>query len=65
VPLLFSSQRQIRIFGALIAASTVPALLAWGFAFVSVWCFFAAVLSLYLVYMIRRLAEKQGVPVWR
>jgi hypothetical protein len=65
VPLLFSSQRQIRIFGALIAASTVPASLAWGFAFVSVWCFFAAVLSLYLVYMIRRLAEEQGVAGWR
>jgi hypothetical protein len=30
---------------------------AYGYAFVSVWCFFAAVLSLYLVFMIRRLGS--------
>jgi hypothetical protein len=62
VPLLFSSHRLIRIFGGLVALSMVLASAAYGYAYVSVWCFFAAVLSLYLVYMIRHLvAARQGV----
>jgi hypothetical protein len=56
VPLLFSSHRLIRIFGVLAALSMALASVAYGFAYVSVWCFFAAVLSLYIVYMIRHLA---------
>ena len=55
VPLLFSSHRLIRIFGVLAVLSSVLASEAYGYAYVSVWCFFAAVLSLYLVYMIRHL----------
>jgi len=55
VPLLFSSNRMIIIFGGLAALSSVLASAAYGYAYVSVWCFFAAVLSLYLVYMIRHL----------
>ncbi|MDH4235021.1 MAG: hypothetical protein OEV15_07800 [Gallionella sp.] len=60
VPMLFSSHRPIRVFGGLVALSMVLASEAYGYAYVSVWCFFAAVLSLYLVYMIRYLvaAEK-------
>lgn len=58
VPLLFSSRRQIRFFGGLVALSMVLASVAYGYAYVSVWCFFAAVLSLYIVYMIRRLAAE-------
>lgn len=54
VPLLFSSYRHIRIFGVLIALSIALASLAYSYAFVSVWCFFSAVLSLYLVIMIRQ-----------
>lgn len=58
VPLLFSSHRQIRIFGVLVALSMVLASEAYSAAYVSVWCFFAAVLSLYLVFMIRRLVAE-------
>ena len=64
VPLLFSSHRLIRIFGGLVALSMLLASEAYGYAYVSVWCFFAAVLSLYLVYMIRHLVavrESKGV----
>lgn len=57
VPLLGSSLRHLRIFGGLVALSIVVASLAYGYAFVSVWCFFAALLSLYLVYMLSRAAE--------
>lgn len=55
VPLLFSSHRLIRIFGGLAALSMMLTSAAYGYAYVSVWCFFAAVLSLYLVYIIRHL----------
>lgn len=62
VPLLFSSHRQIRIFGGLVLLSVVLASEAYSYAYVSVWCFFAAVLSLYIVYMIRRLpAESKSI----
>ncbi len=63
VPLLFSSHKLIRIFGALIVVSVVLASEAYSYAYVSVWCFFAAALSLYLVYMIRHLvaAELKGI----
>lgn len=56
VPLFLSSHRLIRLFGVLIASSALLASEAYGYAYVSVWCFFAAMLSLYLVYMLRRLA---------
>jgi hypothetical protein len=56
VPLLFSSHRLIRIFGWLTAISSVLASEIYGYAYVSVWCFCAAALSLYLVYMIRLVA---------
>ena len=55
VPLLFSSHRHIRTFGGLIALSVVLASISYGYAFVSVWCFFAAAISLYIVYMIHAL----------
>lgn len=58
VPLLFSSHRQIRIFGGLVALSMALASAAYNEAFVSVWCLFAAVISLYIVYMIRHLVAE-------
>jgi hypothetical protein len=61
VPLLGSSLRSIRIFGWLVALSIVAASVAWGYAFVSVWCFFAAALSVYFVLVIRqRLTRQDG-----
>jgi hypothetical protein len=58
VPLLFSSYRQLRIFGGLVGLSMVLAMAVYDYAFISVWCFFAAVLSLYLVLLIRRLVAE-------
>jgi len=59
VPLFSSSHRLIVIFGGLVALSMVLASEAYGYAYVSVWCFFAAVLSLYLVFMIHRFINKK------
>ncbi|HEY0664923.1 MAG TPA: DUF6629 family protein [Gallionella sp.] len=58
VPLFLSSHRHIQVFGGLVVLSMALASAAYNAAFVSVWCFFAAVLSLYLVYMIRHQAAK-------
>jgi hypothetical protein len=60
MPLLLSSHKLIRIFGVLAALSSVLTSEAYGYAYISVWCFFAAVLSLYLVYMIRHLVAAGG-----
>ncbi len=58
VPLLFSSHKLISIFGVLVVLSMVLASETYSYAYVSVWCFFAAALSLYLVYMIRHLVAQ-------
>ena len=47
-PLLFSSDRLVRQFGVLVLGSVIVSALVFGYAFVSIWCFFAAVLSVYL-----------------
>ena len=54
VPLLSSSDRYIRVFGAMIVFSLVMTSLLFDHVFVSVWCFFAAVLSFYILIMIVR-----------
>jgi hypothetical protein len=54
VPLLFSTLRELRLFGVLVALSIVVASLAYGYAFVSVWCFFAALLSFDLAYIVHK-----------
>jgi hypothetical protein len=58
VPLFLSSHRLINIFGLLVALSSVLASAIYGYAYISVWCFFAALISLYLVYMVRNLVAK-------
>lgn len=54
VPLLYSSHPRLRVFGVLVLLSVVLASVAYGYAFVSVWCFFVALLSLYLAYLIKQ-----------
>lgn len=52
--LVLSSDRRIQIFGGLVAVSLALTYAFFAYAFISVWCFFAAILSLYL-----------SVIVWR
>lgn len=56
IPLLIQTDRHARHFGILIMLSVLLAKLFFDYAFISVWCYFAAVLSLYVVYMLRRQA---------
>jgi hypothetical protein len=60
VPLLTSSEQLVRRFGLMIFLSVVLSAVAYGFAFVSVWCFFAALLSAWLGV---RLPERLGEQV--
>jgi hypothetical protein len=58
VPLVFSSHSHLRVFGLLAALSMGFASVFYNYALVSVWCLFAAVLSLYLAYMIIRVLQQ-------
>lgn len=52
VPLLLSSDRYHKVLGILV---TVSGLLTWAFfglVFISVWCFFAAIISSYIFYQV-------------
>ncbi|MFT3915248.1 MAG: hypothetical protein QM704_14350 [Anaeromyxobacteraceae bacterium] len=54
VPFLIASSRRIVVFGAMLVAAVVATMLSYRFAFFSVWCFFAAWLSTYVLYAVRR-----------
>lgn len=51
VPLMLSSDRHYRIFGALVLLSAILTIVFFYFAFISVWCYFAALVSLYIYYV--------------
>ncbi|MBI4921264.1 MAG: hypothetical protein HY834_05905 [Devosia nanyangense] len=59
-PLLLSSQCVLKALGLVVLVGAVTAYLLYAAAFVSVWCFFAAVASAVLVYHFARL--KQAAP---
>ncbi|MCU9838872.1 hypothetical protein OEZ49_13925 [Ruegeria sp. WL0004] len=67
LPLLGSSHRQVRIFGALIVASVAAGFVFAAYAFTSIWCFLAALISGYIVYMMYALArdDRAGDPARR
>jgi hypothetical protein len=50
VPLLLSTQRDVRIFGALVAFVVAVTYAFFQYAYVSVFCFGGAIMSLYLVW---------------
>ncbi|MFH7241888.1 MAG: DUF6629 family protein [Spirulina sp.] len=52
IPLMFSSELDIRIWGGLIALLACVSYLVFNYAFVSIWCFLAALLSLCVVFML-------------
>lgn len=60
IPLLFSSATSLRRFGVLILASVVVSAVFFAYAFVSIWCFFAAALSLYTIVVLRDAKKQQS-----
>jgi hypothetical protein len=51
IPFSLASNRSLKLFGAAIAVSAIVTHLLLYQVFVSVWCFFAAILSLWLVFI--------------
>lgn len=58
---LFCSITSIRVLGLLLLASFIISLIWFEYAFTSRWCFFAAGLSLYIVYIMYKLRKKDGI----
>jgi len=54
-PALLSSDRRVKVFGLLIALAFAVTNLFFRYAYISVFCFWGAVMSLYLVWMMARL----------
>ncbi len=50
VPLMLSSDQHHRILGSLVLLSAILTIVFFNFAFISVWCYFAAIISLYIYY---------------
>jgi Family of unknown function (DUF6629) len=60
-PLLMTRDRRLRWLGVAIAVSAVISHVLFWYAFASVWCFFAALLSLHIAYVLYRLPEPAPV----
>lgn len=58
-PLLIASDRRLRVFGVLVGLVFVTTYLFFRFAYVSVFCFGGALMSLYLVHIILQLDRRQ------
>lgn len=61
VSCFFSSHGFVRLFGVLMLLSFIAAYLVHAMAFFSIWCFFAAILSL-LIYLHLRFRDLGGFP---
>jgi hypothetical protein len=61
LPMAFGSESLGKLPGLFFAASAVLSALLFSYAFVSVWCFFAAILSAYLCWMFYHLPAKLPV----
>jgi hypothetical protein len=55
--LVLSSYPRVRVFGVMILISVIGTFVFFKYAFVSVWCFFAAILSAYLLVVLRNEAN--------
>lgn len=65
LPLVGASNAGVRRFGMLILGSVILTALAFGYAFVSIWCFFAALLSTYLAIRLPKQMPERQSPVGR
>lgn len=63
LPLLISPWANVRLFGALVALSLILSALYFDHAFTSVWCFFAALLSIFIRRLIRLDAQRPQAGV--
>jgi hypothetical protein len=65
LPLIGSSDSMVRHFGVLILASVLVSVPLFSYAFVSIWCFFVALLSVYLAVRLPEQILTAPVPIHR
>lgn len=58
LPLLASTAPGVRFFGVLVTLSVLAAFLFATYAFTSIWCYFAAVVSAWIAFMMFRLPDR-------
>lgn len=63
LPLVLSSHPALRGFGWLVLASVVLGFAFASHAFTSIWCFLAAVLSAYILVVLRALTSRRRMPM--
>lgn len=64
-PFLLSADRRLRILGLSVAATAAVTQILFRYTFISVWCFFAAWLSLHIWYVLHRLPRPIVRPTGR
>ena len=62
IPLLLASDRYHKILGVFILFSGIISWVFYNWAFISVWCYFAAVISLYVFYVILSCVKSNLLP---
>lgn len=60
-PILLSSISAVRVFGFLITLSVIGGFLVAHYAFTSIWCFAAAILSCYVLFIVREASNSVTV----
>lgn len=60
-PFLIVSDIRMKVFGYLLLISVIISDLFYRYAFDSVWCFFAALLSIYVIYVIYRMPRAKKI----
>jgi len=61
LPLLASTAHGVRFFGVLVTLSVLVAFLFATYAFTSIWCYFAALVSAWITFMLFRLPHRAGI----
>lgn len=54
--LLFSTITTVRIFGVIVMLSVIVGFLFFSYAFTSIWCFIAAIISIYVLRIVQRIS---------
>jgi len=62
-PLVANSNREVRNFGITILASIIFTGIYFSYAYISVWCFFAAYLSLHIIWGLRKIESQRDVEM--
>lgn len=62
LPLLLSSDLYHRVLGGMVLVAALVTLTLFDWVFISVWCYFAAIISLYIFFMIARRVQVARLP---